>query len=336
MGLNKDRGLSSLISDMDTVYSKELGFDKNQSTMIEIDQISPNPFQPRKNFDQEALDELANSIKEFGLIQPIIVFKKNNKFILIAGERRLRAVKALGKKEILAFIADIDENKLRELALIENIQRENLNPIELANSYKDLMQVHKITQENLAELIHKSRTQITNTLRLLNLDIRTQELIASGKISQGHAKVLVGLDQKDEKMYPSIMLATMAIFLAMIVILNSMLYKPLLKFMDERNDSIKNDENKVKENSQEVLGVNDELEAIHINTREEIQKIKQSAIVAAKEEAEQTLRSKKEELERKMAGFYADLAVQKKELQEHLNIHSPELKQALQNNIKKI
>lgn len=200
MGLNKDRGLSSLISDMDTVYSKELGFDKNQSTMIEIDQISPNPFQPRKNFDQEALDELANSIKEFGLIQPIIVFKKNNKFILIAGECRLRAVKALGKKEILAFIADIDENKLRELALIENIQRENLNPIELANSYKDLMQVHKITQENLAELIHKSRTQITNTLRLLNLDIRTQELIASGKISQGHAKVLVGLDQKDEKM----------------------------------------------------------------------------------------------------------------------------------------
>lgn len=200
MGLNKDRGLSSLISDMDTVYSKELGFDKNQSTMIEIDQISPNPFQPRKNFDQEALDELANSIKEFGLIQPIIVLKKNNKFILVAGERRLRAVKALGKKEILAFIADIDENKLRELALIENIQRENLNPIELANSYKDLMQVHKITQENLAELIHKSRTQITNTLRLLNLDIRTQELIASGKISQGHAKVLVGLDQKDEKM----------------------------------------------------------------------------------------------------------------------------------------
>ncbi|WP_038814937.1 ParB/RepB/Spo0J family partition protein [Campylobacter jejuni] len=200
MGLNKDRGLSSLISDMDTVYSKELGFDKNQSTMIEIDQISPNPFQPRKNFDQEALDELANSIKEFGLIQPIIVFKKNNKFILVAGERRLRAVKALGGKEILAFIADIDENKLRELALIENIQRENLNPIELANSYKDLMQVYKITQENLAELIHKSRTQITNTLRLLNLDIRTQGLIASGKISQGHAKVLVGLDQKDEKM----------------------------------------------------------------------------------------------------------------------------------------
>lgn len=200
MGLNKDRGLSRLIDDMDSVYSKELGFDKNQSTMIEIDKISPNPFQPRKKFDEQSLKELAGSIKEFGLIQPIIVLKENDNFVLVAGERRLRAVKLLGKKEILAFIADIDENKLRELALIENIQRENLNPIELANSYKDLMQVHHMTQENLAELIHKSRTQVTNTLRLLNLDIRTQELIASGKISQGHAKVLVGLNQKDEKM----------------------------------------------------------------------------------------------------------------------------------------
>ncbi|MBM0636544.1 ParB/RepB/Spo0J family partition protein [Campylobacter sp. VicNov18] len=200
MGLNKDRGLSTLISDMDTVYSKELGFDKNQSIMIRIDKIFPNPFQPRKNFDKEALEELANSIKEFGLIQPIIVFKKKDQFVLVAGERRLRAMKLLEEKEILAFIADIDESKLRELALIENIQRENLNPIELANSYKDLMQVYKITQENLAELIHKSRTQITNTLRLLNLDAKTQELIALGKISQGHAKVLVGLNKKHEKM----------------------------------------------------------------------------------------------------------------------------------------
>ncbi|AXP09160.1 ParB/RepB/Spo0J family partition protein [Campylobacter hepaticus] len=199
MGLNKNKSLSTLISDMDSVYSKELGFDKNQSIMIEVNKITPNPFQPRKNFNQEALEELANSIKEFGLIQPIIVLKKNDGFILVAGERRLRAVKFLEKKEILAFVADVDENKLRELALIENIQRENLNPIELANSYKDLMQVYKITQENLAKLIHKSRTQITNTLRLLNLDLKTQELIALGKISQGHAKVLVGLDKKHEK-----------------------------------------------------------------------------------------------------------------------------------------
>ncbi|EAJ2735461.1 F0F1 ATP synthase subunit B' [Campylobacter coli] len=137
-----------------------------------------------------------------------------------------------------------------------------------------------------------------------------------------------------EDMHPSIMLATMAIFLAMIVILNTMLYRPLLKFMDERNDSIKNDENKVKENSQEMLGANDEVEAIHVSTREEIHKIKQNAINAAKEEAQQAIKAKKEELERKMANFYTELVSQKKELQDHLSVHLPDLKQALQNNIK--
>ncbi|EFN2912972.1 ParB/RepB/Spo0J family partition protein [Campylobacter coli] len=199
MGLNKNRGLSTLMGDVGEVYSRELGLDKNQVSLVEISKITPNPFQPRKTFDEAALNELANSIKEHGLIQPIIVLKKNDSFILVAGERRLRAIQILGKENILAFVSDSDESKLRELALIENIQRENLNPIELANSYKDLIEVYNITQENLAELIHKSRTQITNTLRLLNLDPKTQDLIASGKISQGHAKVLVGLDKEDEK-----------------------------------------------------------------------------------------------------------------------------------------
>ncbi|EAL1305046.1 ParB/RepB/Spo0J family partition protein [Campylobacter coli] len=199
MGLNKNRGLSTLMGDVGEVYSRELGLDKNQVSLIEISKITPNPFQPRKTFDEIALNELANSIKEHGLIQPIIVLKKNDSFILVAGERRLRATQILGKENILAFVSDSDESKLRELALIENIQRENLNPIELANSYKDLIEVYNITQENLAELIHKSRTQITNTLRLLNLDPKTQDLIASGKISQGHAKVLVGLDKENEK-----------------------------------------------------------------------------------------------------------------------------------------
>ncbi|EAK2052241.1 ParB/RepB/Spo0J family partition protein [Campylobacter coli] len=199
MGLNKNRGLSTLMGDVGEVYSRELGLDKNQVSLVEISKITPNPFQPRKTFDEAALNELANSIKEHGLIQPIIVLKKNDSFILVAGERRLKATQILGKENILAFVSDSDESKLRELALIENIQRENLNPIELANSYKDLIEVYNITQENLAELIHKSRTQITNTLRLLNLDPKTQDLIASGKISQGHAKVLVGLDKEDEK-----------------------------------------------------------------------------------------------------------------------------------------
>ncbi|MBK1972514.1 ParB/RepB/Spo0J family partition protein [Campylobacter sp. TTU-622] len=203
MGLNKNKGLATLIGDIDEVYSKELGLDKNKTIQIPVEKIKVNPFQPRKYFDKEALNELANSIKQYGLIQPIIVLKQENHYILVAGERRLRAYKILGYENILALVSDVKEEKLRELALIENIQRENLNPIELANSYKDLIEIHKITQENLASLVNKSRTQITNTLRLLNLDPSTQNLIIEGKISQGHAKILVGLNKKDEKMIAS-------------------------------------------------------------------------------------------------------------------------------------
>lgn len=137
-------------------------------------------------------------------------------------------------------------------------------------------------------------------------------------------------------MHISVMLATMAIFLVMILILNSMLYKPLLRFIDERNSSIKNDENKVKENSQEMLGANDEVEKIHQSTREEIHKIKQSAINQAKEEAQVAIQAKKEELERKMASFYVELNAQKEELKQNLLKNLPEFKQLLENNIKKI
>lgn len=195
------RGLESLLGDAAQAYSKELGFDLNGVEQIQIALIETNPYQPRKNFDEQALQELANSIQEYGLIQPIIVFKKDDhSYILVAGERRLRATKMLGETDIKAVILDADENKLRELALIENIQREDLNPIELANSYKDLIETLDITQEELATYIHKSRTQITNTLRLLSLDKDTQKLIMEGKITQGHAKILVGLDKGDEKM----------------------------------------------------------------------------------------------------------------------------------------
>lgn len=134
----------------------------------------------------------------------------------------------------------------------------------------------------------------------------------------------------------SVMLATVAIFLMMIVVLNSVFYRPLLKFMDERNNSMKNDENKLKENSQQMLGANDELEKIHIETREEIHKIKQNAIDKAKEEAELILRAKKEELERQMQKFNTELLIQKEELKKHLSDNLPHFKEALQNNIKNI
>ena len=191
------RGLDALLGDAAFDYDREYSNDK--VTLIPICQIAPNPYQPRKVFEKGALDELAESLKDHGLIQPIIVIRRDDGYLLVAGERRFRAAKQLGWDEIKAVIADIDEKNLRELALIENIQRQDLNPIELANSYQELIKEHNITQDELANIVKKSRTQITNTLRLLNLDERTKELISSGKISQGHAKILAGLDENDEK-----------------------------------------------------------------------------------------------------------------------------------------
>ncbi len=194
------QGLKSLLGEAAEAYSKDLGINVSDVQSIDIDLIAPNPYQPRKNFDEVALNELAASIEEFGLIQPVVLYKQNDgSFVLIAGERRLRACKMLGNTDIKAVILDADEDKLRELALIENIQREDLNPIELANSYKQIIDAQNLTQEALARYIHKSRPQITNTLRLLELDEPTQQLIMSGKLTQGHAKMLVGLDKDEQK-----------------------------------------------------------------------------------------------------------------------------------------
>lgn len=191
------RGLSSILGDVDEAYGKELGFGDTEE--VSISDIEPNPYQPRKDFKEESLKELAASIERYGLIQPIVLVKKNiNAYILVAGERRLRACKMLGMSSVKSVILKENESKLRELALIENIQRENLNPIELAVSYKSLIDEYGLTQETLADIMHKSRTQITNTMRLLNLSDRTKEFIISGKLSQGHAKILVGLDKESE------------------------------------------------------------------------------------------------------------------------------------------
>ncbi|CZE50262.1 ParB/RepB/Spo0J family partition protein [Campylobacter geochelonis] len=193
------RGLDAILGDVELAYTKEIESGKRDLILeIEVDKIRPNPYQPRQNFDKDALKELSESIKRHGLIQPIIVFKKDDEYILIAGERRFRATKLLGEHTIKAVVADIESKNLRELALIENIQREDLNPIELANSYKELIEEYKITQDGLSEIVKKSRAQITNTLRLLNLTDETKAALSEGKISQGHAKIIVGLDKKDE------------------------------------------------------------------------------------------------------------------------------------------
>ena len=203
------RGLGEILSEVEEAYAKDLSsIDSTELEAqgarvaeIEVSSISPNPFQPRKHFDEKALQELSASIKEHGLLQPIVVIEKGDGYMLIAGERRLRAHKLANLPLVKAIIADvdIDEIRLRELALIENIQRENLNPIELANSYAELIEVHGIRHEDLSDIVHKSRSQITNTMRLLTLSEYAQEQLAEGNISQGHAKVLVGLDISKQK-----------------------------------------------------------------------------------------------------------------------------------------
>ena len=194
------RGLEAILGDVELAYKAELNEGNSDIVKdIDLDLIVENPYQPRKNFDETALRELSESIKRHGLIQPIIVIEKDGEYMLIAGERRFRATKLLGESKIKAIVADIESQSLRELALIENIQREDLNPIELANSYKELIDEYKITQDGLANIIHKSRVQITNTMRLLSLSAVTQEYIKEGKLTQGHAKVIVGLEPNDEK-----------------------------------------------------------------------------------------------------------------------------------------
>jgi len=203
------RGLGDILQEVEEAYEKNLdGMDsfelESQGARVEdidVDDISPNPFQPRKTFDQNALKELSESIKRHGLLQPIVVIPKDDGYLLVAGERRLRATKLANLPTIKAIVAeiDMDDFRLRELALIENIQREDLNAIELANSYAELIEVHNITHEELSHIVNKSRSQITNTLRLLSLSSYTKKQITEGKLSQGHAKILIGLDKNHEK-----------------------------------------------------------------------------------------------------------------------------------------
>lgn len=194
-------GLNNLFGDINAVYEKNYVDSDTNMQMIKCDDIVPNPMQPRKIFNDESLRELADSIEEHGLLQPIVVREnENGGYILIAGERRLRATKLLQKEHIQAIVISTEDYKMRELALIENVQREDLNPIDLALCYQALLKEYDLTQEKLAQKIHKSRTQITNTLRLLELSDKTRELLQEGKITQGHAKMLIGLTPNDEEM----------------------------------------------------------------------------------------------------------------------------------------
>ena len=182
------RGLSSLIG--------ETKVEKN-TNKLPISDLSPNKFQPRKVFDEEGLNDLTSSIKERGIIQPIIVRKSDNienKFEIIAGERRWLAAQKVGLHEVPVVITDADDLKSLEFAIIENIQRKDLNPIEEAKGYQRLIDEFSYDQDKVSKFVGKSRSYITNSLRLLNLPEDVLKLISSEKISSGHAKILVGLD----------------------------------------------------------------------------------------------------------------------------------------------
>ena len=187
------KGLSALINNEENI-------DKSRVEEIFIDRIEANPFQPRSDFDEKSLKDLANSIKGKGVIQPITVRKvKAEKYQIVAGERRWRASKIAGLKKIPAVIRNFDDQEMLEIALIENIQREDLNPVEEAKAYKEMLNNFDITQEELASRVGKSRSNISNMVRLLNLDDKVKNHLRQGTISVGHARALLSLkDKKDQ------------------------------------------------------------------------------------------------------------------------------------------
>lgn len=193
-GLGK--GLSALIPDEPIEEILNMEEEKGNIINVDIDLIKPNEDQARKEFDETSLNELGESIKNYGVIQPIIVRKVENGYEIIAGERRWRASKGAGLKEIPCIVKDVEELEATKLSLIENLQREDLNPIEEAIAYKSLMEKYNFTQEDVSKVVGKSRSYIANSIRLLNLDETIKKQIAEGKISSGHGRALLSIDDK--------------------------------------------------------------------------------------------------------------------------------------------
>ncbi len=185
------KGLGALIPE------ESINKEKSDNLLVPLNKIKSNSEQPRKNFDADKIVELAESIKHHGIIQPLILKKVQDEYIIVAGERRWRAAKSLGLKEVPAIIMDLSDKQVLEISLIENIQRQDLNPIEEAMAYKKLLSDFKLTQEELSKRIGKSRTAITNSMRLINLDERVQVYLIEGVISEGHGRALLAIADGD-------------------------------------------------------------------------------------------------------------------------------------------
>lgn len=194
-GLGK--GLDSLITDkVGKSSAKEV---IKPDTMVDIDKVEPNKEQPRKNFDEDALLELSESIKQFGILQPLLVQDKDTYYEIIAGERRWRAAKLAGLKKVPVIIKKLTDQEIVEISLIENIQRENLNPIEEAIAYKRLLTEFNLKQDEVAERVSKSRTAVTNSMRLLKLNEKVQQMLVDEMLTTGHARALLGIEDQEEQ-----------------------------------------------------------------------------------------------------------------------------------------
>lgn len=183
----------------ETGKEKTIAEEKGPETIVKITMVEPNRKQPRKNFDEDSLQELSESIKQFGLLQPILVQDRKDHYEIIAGERRWRAAKIAGLKEVPVIIRDYTDQEIVEVSLIENIQREDLNPIEEAQAYKRLLTEFNLKQDEVAERVSKSRTAVTNSIRLLKLSDEVQQMVIDDMISTGHARTLLAVEDKDEQ-----------------------------------------------------------------------------------------------------------------------------------------
>ena len=254
-GLGK--GLDSLITNkVNKPIESAVAIDKiNEAVLVSIAKVEPNEEQPRKKFDEDALVELAESIKQFGVLQPLLVQAKGNYYEIIAGERRWRAAKLAGLKDVPVIIKDLTEQQKMEIALIENIQRENLNPIEEAQAYKKLITEFHLKQDDVAERVSKSRTAVANTMRLLKLNEDVQQMVIDEMLTTGHARALLGIEDEQRQ------------------------YELAMKIFDEKlnvrdtEKMVRNLLSEKKGNKADVPRIDTTLDAIYRNLEEELKTI---------------------------------------------------------------
>lgn len=199
LGKGLDVMIPNIVGETKEKKQKEEAKSKSGETTVSITKVEPNRKQPRKFFDEDALQELADSIKQFGLLQPILVQDRKDYYEIIAGERRWRAARLAGLKEVPVIIKNYTDQEIVEIALIENIQREDLNPIEEAQAYKRLLEEFHLKQDEVAERVSKSRTAVTNSIRLLKLSDRVQQMVIDDMISTGHARALLAVEDEEEQ-----------------------------------------------------------------------------------------------------------------------------------------